>query len=42
MGNGEKQLPLEVGDTVFIQEACDGKKNNDIKILIIIKYKVSA
>ncbi|XP_008325250.1 dedicator of cytokinesis 2 [Cynoglossus semilaevis] len=24
VGNGEKQLPLEVGDTVFIQEACDG------------------
>lgn len=42
VGNGEKQLPLEVGDTVFIQEACDGKKNNDIKIIIIIKYKVSA
>ncbi|KAL0974067.1 hypothetical protein UPYG_G00214930 [Umbra pygmaea] len=24
IGNGEKQLSLEVGDTVYIQEACDG------------------
>uniref|UniRef100_A0A665TKM2 Dedicator of cytokinesis 2 n=1 Tax=Echeneis naucrates TaxID=173247 RepID=A0A665TKM2_ECHNA len=27
VGKGEKQLSLEVGDAVHIQEACEGKKN---------------
>lgn len=25
VGEGQNQLPLEVGDTVYIQEACDGE-----------------
>lgn len=25
VGTGEKYLSLEIGDTVYIQEACDGK-----------------
>uniref|UniRef100_A0A671UKS3 Dedicator of cytokinesis 2 n=1 Tax=Sparus aurata TaxID=8175 RepID=A0A671UKS3_SPAAU len=31
VGKGEKQLSLEVGDMVFIQEACDGKNMSKYK-----------
>lgn len=46
VSQGEKQLSLEVGDTVHIQEVCDGKnistdKNNAVKSNINSVYHTS-
>uniref|UniRef100_A0A671UIJ6 Dedicator of cytokinesis 2 n=1 Tax=Sparus aurata TaxID=8175 RepID=A0A671UIJ6_SPAAU len=37
VGKGEKQLSLEVGDMVFIQEACDGKNMSKYKDVFSVK-----
>lgn len=39
LGQGERQLSLEIGDTVHIQEFCDGKSVSKTNRLIQIIHR---
>lgn len=39
VGQGERQLTLDIGDTVHIEEFCDGKKAIFIHVIIHLRYE---
>lgn len=39
VGQGERQLTLDIGDTVHIEEFCDGKKAIFIHVIIHLRHE---